>query len=98
MAVMRLKGLNKVTVTLATGKRVTYWYAWKGGPRLDGQLGTPEFIASFWARVGPPDANGCRDWMGARAKSGHGQVVIPPENRGPGHVQRSSSLLRPPYS
>lgn len=47
MAVMRLKGLNKVTVTLASGKRVTYWYAWKGGPRLDGQPGTPEFVASF---------------------------------------------------
>lgn len=47
MAVMRLKGLNKVSVTLASGKRVTYWYAWKGGPRLEGSPGTPEFIASY---------------------------------------------------
>lgn len=51
MAVMRLKGLNRVNVTLASGKRVTYWYAWKGGPRLDGQPGTPEFIASFTRAV-----------------------------------------------
>lgn len=47
MALVRLKGLNRVTVTLASGKRVTYWYAWKGGPRLEGEPGTPEFIASF---------------------------------------------------
>lgn len=51
MPVMRLKGLNKVTVKLASGKRVTYWYAWKGGPRLEGEPGTPEFIASFTRAV-----------------------------------------------
>lgn len=44
---VRLKGLNKVTKRLADGRRVTYWYAWKGGPRLDGQPGTPEFVASY---------------------------------------------------
>jgi len=26
---------------------VTYWYAWKGGPSLTGEPGTPEFIASY---------------------------------------------------
>jgi integrase len=25
----------------------TYWYAWKGGPALRGEPGTPEFIASY---------------------------------------------------
>lgn len=44
---VRLKGINKVTHTLADGQRVTYYYAWKGGPRLTGEPGTPEFIASF---------------------------------------------------
>ncbi len=44
---VRLKGLNSVTKKLANGRRVTYWYAWKGGPRLQGQPGTPEFIASY---------------------------------------------------
>jgi hypothetical protein len=32
---------------LADGVVVTYYYAWKGGPRLKGELGGPEFIASY---------------------------------------------------
>jgi integrase len=37
-----LKGIAKVKA-----KGHTYWYAWRGGPRLRGQPGSPEFIASF---------------------------------------------------
>ena len=44
---IRLKGLNSITKTLADGTRRTYWYAWKGGPPLHGEPGTPEFIASY---------------------------------------------------
>src|SRR3954462_5416693 len=44
---IRLKGINRVPKTLADGTRRTYYYAWKGGPRLHGEPGTPEFIASF---------------------------------------------------
>jgi integrase len=44
---VRLKGINKVTKRLAGGRVVTYWYAWKGGPALRGEPGTPEFIASY---------------------------------------------------
>jgi hypothetical protein len=44
---VRLKGLNKVTVRLADRRVVTYRYAWKGGPRLPGKPGDPEFIAAF---------------------------------------------------
>ena len=44
---VRLKGINSVTKTLKDGTTVTYWYAWKGGPRLDGEPGDPEFIASY---------------------------------------------------
>jgi integrase len=47
MALVRLKGLNRVTKRLKDGRRITYWYAWRGGPRLDGHPGAPEFIASF---------------------------------------------------
>jgi hypothetical protein len=36
----------------------TYWYAWKGGPRLRGEPGTPEFMASYndavARKVAPP--------------------------------------------
>src|SRR5262249_40973054 len=44
---IRLKGLNSITKRLADGTRRTYWYAWKGGPPLSGEPGTPEFVASY---------------------------------------------------
>jgi integrase len=44
---VRLKGINSVNKTLKDGTTVTYWYAWKGGPRLDGEPGDPKFIASY---------------------------------------------------
>jgi hypothetical protein len=45
------KGLHWTPVTLADGSKKTYWYAWRGGPRLTGEYGTPEFIASFNAAI-----------------------------------------------
>src|SRR5215467_1095952 len=44
---VRLKGINSITKKLADGTRRTYWYAWKGGPPLRGEPGTPEFVASY---------------------------------------------------
>jgi hypothetical protein len=44
---IRLKGLNYSRKKLADGEIVTYWYAWRGGPRLDGQPRSDEFIASY---------------------------------------------------
>jgi integrase len=41
-----LKGIAKVT---AKGR--TYWYAWRGGPRLRGEPGSPEFMASYNAAI-----------------------------------------------
>ena len=49
MVRVRLKGINKVTTRLADGRLVTYWYAWKGGPRLAGHPGSPEFVQSYQA-------------------------------------------------
>lgn len=43
----KLKGLNRISRKLADGTSLTYYYAWKGGPRLEGNPGTPEFIASY---------------------------------------------------
>ena len=37
------KGLHWTPVTLADGTKKTYWYAWRGGPRLIGEHGSPEF-------------------------------------------------------
>jgi integrase len=44
---VRLRGINSYTAKLADGTTKTYWYAWKGGPRLQGEPGTPEFITSY---------------------------------------------------
>jgi integrase len=55
---IELKGINSVNKRLADGTRRTYWYAWKGGPRLRCEPGTPEFMASYNAavaqKVAPP--------------------------------------------
>lgn len=48
---VRLKGLNKVEKRLADGTLKTYHYAWKGGPRVLGTPGSPEFIANYNAAV-----------------------------------------------
>lgn len=48
---VRLKGLNRVSKKLADGSRVTYYYAWKGGPRLRGKPGDAEFIAAYHQAV-----------------------------------------------
>jgi integrase len=42
MVKVDLKGIARVT---AKGR--TYWYAWRGGPRLRGEPGSPEFHASY---------------------------------------------------
>lgn len=44
---VELKGINRVTKRLADGRSMTYYYAWKGGPRLSGRYGSPEFHASY---------------------------------------------------
>jgi integrase len=44
---MRLKGINSRRKRLADGSWKTYYWAWKGGPPLRGEPGTPEFVASY---------------------------------------------------
>jgi integrase len=46
MVKVELKGIAKIT---AKGR--TYWYAWRGGPRLRGEPGSPEFMASYHEAV-----------------------------------------------
>jgi integrase len=45
------KGLHWTLATLADGTKKIYWYAWRGGPRLVGEPGSPEFIASYSAAI-----------------------------------------------
>lgn len=46
---VHLKGVHRVRVKIASGERVTYFYAWRKGPRLIGEPGSPEFVASYFA-------------------------------------------------
>jgi integrase len=48
---VELKGVHRVRAKRADGSIATYYYAWRGGPRLTGQPGTPEFFSSFKAAV-----------------------------------------------
>jgi integrase len=44
---VRLKGINSRRKVLADGSVKTYYWAWKGGPPLRGEPGSPEFVASY---------------------------------------------------
>jgi len=58
MVRLELKGIAK-----ATAKGRTYYYAWRGGPRLRGQPGTPEFLASYNEAIvsrRTPDTGRCK--------------------------------------
>ncbi len=44
---VNLKGINSVRKRLADGTVKVYYFAWKSGPRLNGEPGTPEFVASY---------------------------------------------------
>jgi integrase len=53
------KGLHWTVAKLADGTTKNYWYAWRNGPRLRGEPGSPEFIADYNAavatKVPPPE-------------------------------------------
>jgi integrase len=42
-----LKGIHKVKRRLAGGGQTVHFYAWRGGPKIDAEPGTPQFIAEF---------------------------------------------------
>jgi integrase len=44
---VRIKGIHTATKILASGQRVRYHYAWKGGPRLLSKPGTEAFMAEL---------------------------------------------------
>src|SRR5262245_25716482 len=58
---VHLKGVKKVTAKLATRETKIYYYAWNGGPRLDGEPGSAEFLRSYAAarqeRKTPPQGS-----------------------------------------
>ncbi len=57
-----LKGIDSAKKRLANGTFKTYFYAWRGGPRLDGEPGSPDFIAAYNRAVSerPSDQQGSK--------------------------------------
>ncbi len=51
MASDPIRGLHKTLARLSDGSVRVYWYAWRGGPRLPGVPGTPEFENAYAAAV-----------------------------------------------
>lgn len=46
---VKLRGIHKNHRRLAGGRLVTYYYAWRRGPRLVGAPGSAEFLNSYQA-------------------------------------------------
>ncbi len=44
-----MKGIHKVKRPLAGGGHSTHYYAWRGGPRIDAEYGTADFLAQWQA-------------------------------------------------
>ncbi|NOW44351.1 integrase [Novosphingobium sp. SG751A] len=44
---VNLKGVHRVRKRLASGLFATYYYAWRGGPRIEAKFGTPEFHQAY---------------------------------------------------
>lgn len=44
---VELAGIHKVRKTLANGEVRTYYYAWRGGPNIDAEFGSPEFVRLY---------------------------------------------------
>jgi integrase len=44
---IKVKGIHWTLAKLADGTTKIYWYAWKNGPRICGEYGTADFIASY---------------------------------------------------
>ena len=74
---IRLKGINSKRKRLADGSLKTYYWAWKGGPPLRGEPGTPEFVASYNAGSRPKGRAAGRDVIGAAVSlSGERRISV----------------------
>ena len=48
---VQLRGIHSVRKRLSSGVMTIYNYAWRGGPRLEGKVGSPEFVNSYNSAV-----------------------------------------------
>jgi integrase len=81
---INLKKLNWTTKRLANGTIKTYWFAWRGGPALQGRPGTPEFMASYEKAITGKAVKGKKmlaDLIRDYQKGGHFNKVLSPRTR-----------------
>ncbi len=52
-----MKGVHRVQKRLASGAIAVYHYAWRGGPRIPGEPGSPEFLAALAEAQKQPPAH-----------------------------------------
>ena len=80
---VQLKGVLHVRKKLADGEVRDYWYAWRGGPRLEGHPGAPEFIASYNVAVASRKRPSNKDFsslpFSAYTKTQRRSVASPPK-------------------
>src|ERR1700730_17013708 len=78
------KGLHWTVGKLADGTTKTYWYAGRGGPRLEGEPGSPEFIASHNRGAGTkteaPQRGGGHKDSSARGAASGADASLPAES------------------
>jgi integrase len=74
VVMVSLKGVHRVR---AKGR--IYHYAWRGGPRLEGEPGSPEFVRSFHEAHAPAvtDTHKLHGWIETYRKSGDFRDLAP---------------------
>ncbi|EBA14068.1 tyrosine-type recombinase/integrase [Roseobacter sp. CCS2] len=63
---VELKGIHKVNKILANGSIKTYYYAHRGGPRIQAKYGSPEFVTQYMAlkqSASPKVKRNSIDWL-----------------------------------
>jgi integrase len=61
---VNLKGIHKVKRRLASGDVREHFYAWRGGPALEGTPGSPEFMRSYQEAIASRSQPGARTVAG----------------------------------
>ena len=53
-----LKGIHKLSRVNAKGETITYYYAWRGGPRIEAKPGTEAFLIEYASHICTLETNG----------------------------------------
>lgn len=97
----RLIGVHKVNKTLVDGSVATYYYAWRGGPRITSKPGTNAFTVEFArlmrgrAELVSSSKNSLGDLIAQYTASGDFQSLKPNTKRG---NERSLGLLKAEFA